>query len=229
MDQILVVEDDTRISNFLVKGLNEYGFSITHFDSAEKTLENIGNRHWDLIIVDVMLPGLNGFQLVETLRFKKILTPIIMLTALGESEDKIKGFNIGADDYLTKPFQFTELVARINALLRRIKGDYVPSNNEISVAGLLLDTNERIVKIHDEPIELSPKEFKLLQFFVNNIDRALSRTEILNVVWGLDFETHTNVVDVYVSYLRTKIETKINIKLIHTVKGVGYIFKIPKS
>ncbi|MBF0596422.1 response regulator transcription factor [Faecalibacter rhinopitheci] len=223
--QILLIEDDKRISNFLIKGLEENGHFVTLCKTAEEMLASYLQISFDIIICDIMLPGMDGMQLIQTLRYKKIYTPILMLTALGTVQDKINALDFGADDYLTKPFHFDELLARINALTRR--NQYAVQEERSSVVQyghLIIDLEQYQVKIDHEDITLSPKEFKLLAYLIDNANKAVSRIQILNAVWGISFENHTNVVDVYISYLRNKIETKE--RYILTVKGVGYMFKL---
>lgn len=223
--QILVVEDDKRISDFLVKGLEESGHLLTLCKSAEEVLDNYTSVPWDVIICDIMLPKMDGIQLVQTLRYKKLNCPIIMLSALNTTQDKVAALDSGADDYLTKPFHFDELISRINALARRNQLNAVEERFNIRTFNdLQIDLDQFRVSLNNQDIKLSPREYKLLIYLVENKDRAVSRTQILNAVWGLNFDNQTNVVDVYISYLRSKIENADN-KFIYTVKGVGYIFK----
>lgn len=223
--QILVVEDDKRISDFLIKGLEENGFVITLCKSAEEVLNQYLGIEWDLIIVDIMLPGMDGIQLVQTLRFKKVFTPVLMLSALNTVQDKVSALDSGADDYIVKPFHFDELLSRIKALTRRIHyHQKEPVNSNIDIGDLAIDLNQYKVFQSGVELELSPREFKLLLYLVENIDKTVTRIQILNAVWGITFDNQSNVVDVYISYLRNKIEKK-GRKYIHTVKGVGYMFK----
>lgn len=221
--QILVVEDDKRISDFLIKGLEEQNYLVTLCKSGEAVVEGFLNLQWDLIICDIMLPGMDGFQLVQTLRYKKIYSPILMLSALNAVQDKVSALDYGADDYITKPFHFDELLSRIKALTRRnqYSQKQIP-DNKLDLGELVLDLDQYKVFLKGEEIELSPREFKLLNYLIDNADKAVTRFQILNAVWGITFDNHTNVVDVYISYLRNKIEK--NTKYIHTVKGVGYMF-----
>lgn len=223
--QILVVEDDKRISDFLIKGLEESGYLVTLCKSAEDVLENFISIEWDLIICDIMLPGMDGIQLVQTLRFKKIYAPILMLSALNAVQDKISALDYGADDYITKPFHFDELLSRIKALTRRTsyQQQEIPSA-VLTFGSLKIDQNQYKVFQENKEIELSPREYKLLVYLIENANKTVSRAQILNTVWGITFDNHTNVVDVYISYLRNKLENE-NQKYIHTVKGVGYMFK----
>lgn len=222
--QILVVEDDKRISEFLVKGLQENGYSITLCTNGEDVLEHYLNVEWDLMIIDIMLPKMDGFHLVQTLRFKKNFTPILMLSALSSVQDKISALDFGADDYLTKPFHFDELLSRIKALTRRQRfKDETESTEFLEFGSLKINTEQYKVFLDNTEIELSPREFKLLRYLTENSEKTVSRVQILNAVWGIHYDSHTNVVDVYIYYLRNKIETD-SIKFIKTVKGVGYLF-----
>lgn len=222
--QILVIEDDKRISDFLIRGLEEYGHFVTLCKDAESVLENFLTISWDLIICDVMLPGIDGIQLVQTLRFRKIFTPILMLSALSSTQDKIAALDTGADDYITKPFHFDELLSRIKALTRRNKYQQEEQQSTVLDFGSLrIDSSKHEVYVDNKLIELSPREYKLLNYLIENVEKTVTRTQILNAVWGITFENHTNVVDVYISYLRNKIE--LSQKYIYTVKGIGYMFK----
>lgn len=223
--QILVIEDDKRISDFLTKGLEENGHLVTLCKDAETVLDEFLTIQFDLIICDIMLPKMDGIQLVQTLRYKKIFTPILMLSALNTVQDKVSALDYGADDYITKPFHFDELLSRIIALTRRnqFRSQEIPENKLI-FDDLEIDLDQYKVFVNQEETELSPREFKLLNYLIENIDKTVTRIQILNAVWGITFDNHTNVVDVYISYLRNKIE-KNGTKYIHTVKGVGYMFK----
>lgn len=221
--QILVIEDDRRISDFLVKGLMEHNHIVTLCISAEEVLESYLHIAWDIIICDIMLPKLSGIQLVETLRYKGLLTPILMLSALHSVEDKVSALDKGADDYLTKPFHFEELLSRVQALSRRFaKSQQILLNNIFEENNLKIDFDTYKVYRNDVLVDLSPREFKLLTYLVENKNRALSRIQILNAVWGINYDNQTNVVDVYISYLRSKLDKQA--EFIQTVKGVGYLF-----
>jgi len=223
--QILVIEDDKRISDFLIKGLEENGYLVTLCKSAEDVLAHYLNIPFDLIICDIMLPEIDGIQLVQTLRFKKIYAPILMLSALNSVQDKVTALDYGADDYITKPFHFDELLSRIKALTRRNQfRQQETTSNKIQIGDLEIDLDQYKVSVAQQETELSPREFKLLNYLIENIDKTVTRIQILNAVWGITFDNHTNVVDVYISYLRNKIEKNGN-KYIYTIKGVGYIFK----
>lgn len=222
--QILIVEDDNRISEFLVKGLKENGHIVTLCNSAEKVISDYISMKWDVIICDIMLPNMDGKQLVQILRYKKNLAPVLMLSALNEVEDKISSLNFGADDYITKPFHFDELLSRINALHRRF--NYLQRDNPqniVEIDRLRVDFDKYQVFIDNQLVELSLKEFKLLSYLIDNKNKAVSRVQILNAVWGINFDNQTNIVDVYISYLRNKILC--DSKYIYTVKGIGYMFK----
>ncbi|MGA6117628.1 response regulator transcription factor [Sphingobacterium sp. UDSM-2020] len=223
--QILVVEDDKRISDFLIKGLEENGYLVTLCRSAEEVIANYLNIAWDLLIIDIMLPGMDGRQLVSTLRYKDCHAPVLMLSALNTVQDKVDSLDIGADDYLTKPFHFDELLSRIKALTRRSQiGFDVKKSQCIQVGSLTIDKDQYKVFDAGQEVELSPREFKLLMYLLENQNKAVSRIQILNAVWGINFDNQTNVVDVYISYVRNKIEK--HQKYIFTVKGVGYLFKL---
>ncbi|OYD45008.1 DNA-binding response regulator [Sphingobacterium cellulitidis] len=225
--QVLVVEDDQRISSFLIKGLEENGFLVTLCKNAEDALQEENLKiNWDVIILDIMLPGIDGIQLVQTLRYKQVFSPILMLSALNSIQDKVSSLDYGADDYLTKPFHFEELLSRINALSRRRQYHLrdQPKNPVLTFANLQIDTDQYKIYVNSELVELSPREFKLLMYLVENKNRTVSRMQVLNAVWGITFNNHSNVVDVYISYLRNKIEGS-DQKFIYTIKGVGYMFK----
>ncbi|MGB7527994.1 response regulator transcription factor [Sphingobacterium cellulitidis] len=225
--QVLVVEDDQRISSFLIKGLEENGFLVTLCKNAEDALQEENLKiNWDVIILDIMLPGIDGMQLVQTLRYKQVFSPILMLSALNSIQDKVSSLDYGADDYLTKPFHFEELLSRINALSRRRQYHLrdQPKNPVLTFANLQIDTDQYKIYVNSELVELSPREFKLLMYLVENKNRTVSRMQVLNAVWGITFNNHSNVVDVYISYLRNKIEGS-DQKFIYTIKGVGYMFK----
>lgn len=221
---ILVVEDNSRISDFVVKGLTEYGYTTTLCEDGKSARELL-TQPWDVIILDIMLPDIDGINLVQYARFKKISTPILIISALGELDDKVKALNSGADDYLVKPFHFKELVARINALSRRSKGNIIKNQNILEVKNITLDPDRHQVHKDGEEIKLTLIEFKLLRLLMENVDRVVLRVEIMKSVWGTQYDTNTNVVDVYISYLRNKIEDNKTNRIIETVKGIGYIIR----
>jgi two-component system, OmpR family, response regulator len=222
MLRILLIEDDTRISDFVVKGLEENGYSVSLASSGEEARDMVSEGTWDIILMDIMLPGIDGIQLTKLIRYKKNHTPILALSALGGPEDKVNALDSGADDYLTKPFHFKELLARINAMARRTKYNYQTKTEFFTCADLTVNIDEHQIKRGDKELSLSSRELKLLLYLLENKNRTVSRTQILNAVWGIDYDTNTNVVDVYISYLRNKIDGHQEKKLIHTIKGSGY-------
>ena len=222
---LLLIEDNSKISDFMVKGLQENNFSVTLAINGVEARQLIASKAWSLILLDIMLPDIDGIELLQYTRFKKINTPILVVSALGDPEDKIKALNYGADDYLAKPFHFGELVARINALTRRSKKDNILTSTVLQCKGIQINVTEHLVYKAGNIIHLTLQEFKLLQLLMENIDKVLSRTEIINSVWGLDYDSNTNIVDVYISYLRNKIEDKNKAKIIETVQGRGYIIR----
>lgn len=223
--ELLLVEDNERISRFLLKGLEESGFSVALAENGTEARSLLARRNWDVILLDIMLPDIDGMELLQYLRFKKINTPVLVVSALADPEDKVKALERGADDYLAKPFHFRELVARIHALLRRTKYNNESGDNVLICDNLVLDAEAHQVKRGDVAIRLTLQEFKLLQLLMENKNRVVSRSEILEAVWGINYDTGTNVVDVYISYLRNKLDTEPEQKLIHTVKGRGYLIR----
>ncbi len=223
--ELLLVEDNRRISEFVVKGLEESGFTITLAENGTDARDLISQKKWDLILLDIMLPDIDGIELLQYIRYRKINTPILVLSALGESDDKVKALDYGADDYLAKPFHFKELVARINALTRRakLKYDEVPTILQCDDLKLYIDMHK--VERGAQEIKLTLQEFKLLKLLMENENKVISRTQILDTVWGINYDTNTNVVDVYISYLRNKIDIEGHTKLIETIKGRGYMIR----
>lgn len=217
---VLVVEDERRLSQLIRRVLEEEGHTVdVAFDGEEGLALGLDGTH-DVIVLDVMLPQMNGIDVCRALRGKKVDTPVLMLTALDAVEDRVNGLDAGADDYLPKPFAFQELLARIRALSRR----RVATNDPLllQVEDLALDVRRRRAERDGRQIELSPKEFQLLEFLMRNQGRVLTRTQILDHLWGYDFATDSNLVDVYVAYLRRKVDKDQEQKLIRTVRGVGY-------
>lgn len=221
--RLLVIEDEKKVASFIKKGLEEEGYAVDVAGDGETGLRMALDRVHDLILLDVQLPGRSGFSVLQELRREKIVTPVLLLTVRATIEDKVLGLDSGADDYLTKPFAFQELLARIRALLRR-HTDAKPGVLEI--ADLTLDPSKRVVYRGSQKIDLTTKEFALLDYFMRNPGRVLSRTMIAEHVWDYDFDSMTNVIDVYVNYLRRKIDAAREPKLIHTVRGVGYVMKV---
>lgn len=221
---ILLVEDEPKIAAFIQKGLSENGYELTIAYDGKLGLSMALQGDYDLIILDIMLPLINGLDICKQLRAENVNTPILMLTALGTLDDKVTGLQQGADDYLVKPFHFKELIARIQALTRR-QFQQNTSNKTLQVADLLLDRNSKYVQRDNKEISLTAKEYALLEMFMQNNNRLLSRSAIAAHVWGYDFDSNSNVIDVYINYLRNKIEKGFSSKLIHTIVGMGYIMK----
>jgi DNA-binding response OmpR family regulator len=219
--KILIIEDEPKVVDFLKKGLEEQGYETdVAYDGqmGEKlALRNV----YDIILIDVVLPYINGYELCRRIRVKNQHVPILMLTALGTTDDKIAGFDAGADDYLVKPFEFLELLARIKSLTKRGSG-IIQTSKLIKVADLELDLDKKTARRRDKTIELTAKEFALLEFLMINKGRVVSRSDIAEKVWDITFDTGTNVVDVYINILRKKIDKDFEKKLIHTRIGLGY-------
>lgn len=222
---LLLVEDNRRISEFVVKGLEESGFSVVLAENGNDARHLINEHEWDVILLDIMLPDIDGIELLQYTRYKKIETPILVVSALGEPDDKVKALDYGADDYLAKPFHFKELIARINALTRRARKKYDTPSEILECAGLKMYIDKHKVERDGHNIKLTLQEFKLLHLLMENPDKVLTRTQILDTVWGINYDSNTNVVDVYISYLRNKIDIEGYPKLIETVKGRGYLIR----
>ncbi|MGI4803459.1 MAG: response regulator transcription factor [Janthinobacterium lividum] len=222
MIRILLVEDEEKVSSFIKKGLEENQYLVELAGDGATALKRVLNDAYDLIILDVMLPYISGIELCKQIRLKNEQLPILMLTALGTVEDKITGFKAGADDYLLKPFHFSELLVRIEALLRRKKTD---DSHLLVFEDIELNTLNNEIKRAGQPVSLTTKEFDLLVFFLRNKNKILSRQQIAREVWSIDFDTGTNMIDVYVNYLRKKLEKGHDRKIIHTVINKGYILK----
>jgi heavy metal response regulator len=220
--RILVVEDEKKVARFIQQGLEEEHFSVDVAHDGERGFQLARNENYDLLILDIMLPKKNGLELIKDLRAHKAITPTLMLTAKSSIEDKVAGLDGGADDYLTKPFAFEELLARVRSLLRRGAKE---KSTTLTVADLELDTVTHKAKRAGAVIELTAKEYALLEYFMRNNDRVLSRTTIAEHIWNYNFDTGTNIIDVYVNHLRNKIDGIAEKKLIHTVRGVGYVMK----
>lgn len=222
MTDILVVEDDERIVEFVRRGLKAEGYQIEIARTGQEAIAMGTAGEFRLIILDLGLPDMSGRQVCERLRASRIDTPILMLTAMDTVQDKVIGLRSGADDYMTKPFAFEELLARIEALMRRRKGEVKSESTELSVADLSLNRETHEVRRAGELIDLTPKEFALLEYFMRTPGRVLSRTKILEQVWGYSSDPLTNVVDVYIRQLRRKIDEGYEQKLLKTVRGYGY-------
>jgi len=221
--RILLVEDDQKIASFIVKGLKAAGFAVDHAPDGERGLDLALTEPYDAAVVDIMLPKTDGLTLIETMRREKINTPVIVLSAKDAIEDRVRGLQTGSDDYLTKPFAFTELLARIQALIRRAGGVSEPSR--LKVGELTLDLLSREVVRADTRIELQPLEFSLLEYLMRNADRVVSKTMIMEHVWDYNFDPQTNVVEARICRLRDKIDKGFATRLIHTVRGVGYVIR----
>ncbi len=221
--RILLVEDDKGIARFLRKGLVEHSFSVDVAADGEEGLNAILRMKYDLVVLDILLPKLDGREVLRRARSMDIQTPVIFLTAKDSEADIVHGLNLGADDYLTKPFSFNELLARIQAIIRRDK--VVISPPRLQVANLALEPDGHRVFREKTKIELTPKEYALLEFFIRHPGEIITRTMISEKVWDVHFDTSTNIIDVHVSHLRNKIDRDFEPKLLHTVKGVGYVLE----
>lgn len=223
--KILIVEDDQRVAELIQRGLEEHGFIATLAYDGISGKKLALNNDYDLLITDIILPKLDGLDLSKEIRRSKPDLPIIMLTALGTTDDKVEGFDAGADDYLTKPFEMRELLVRIKALLKRSNNTNHTIGFILKYADLEMNLQTKDVKRNNIEISLTPKEFKLLEYMLQNTERVLSRTEISEKVWDTNFDTGTNFIDVYINYLRKKIDKNFDKKLIHTKSGMGFILK----
>ena len=221
--KILLVEDDKGIGRFVKKGLLENGFSVDMAFDGEEGLFLALHRSYDLIILDIMLPKMDGREVLKRVRGTQIQVPVIFLTAKDSEGDIVQGLDAGADDYLVKPFSFNELLARIRALLRR--GKVASPSSKLQLVNLVLELDGHQVFREDVKIELTPKEYTLLEYFMRHPGQIVTRTMISEKIWDYHFDTETNVVDVHVSHLRNKVDKNFEPKLIHTVKGVGYVFE----
>jgi two-component system OmpR family response regulator len=222
--RVLLVEDDPTIAAFVAKGLREAGFADDEAADGETGLTLAREQKFDAAIVDVMLPRLDGLSLIDALRGRGIRTPVLILSAKRSVDDRVRGLQAGGDDYLTKPFAFAELLARVQALIRRSTGAAEPTT--LGAGDLTLDLLTREVRRDGQPIELRPREYALLEYLLRHSGKVLTKTMILSHVWGYNFDPNTNVVDVLVSRLREKIDRSFEQKLIHTVRGVGYVLKV---
>ena len=223
--RILVVEDEPRVAGLLQKGLEEQGFSVTLAFDGEAGKKLACSGGYDLIITDIILPKISGVDLCKQIRAQFPRLPIIMLTALGSTDDKVEGFDAGADDYMVKPFDLRELYVRIRALLKRNTSEIKSRVQNVEYADLQLNNDTKTVFRSGIEISLTPKELKLLEYMIENKERLLTRAEIADKVWDTHFDTGTNFIDVYINYLRKKIDKNFPDKLIHTKPGLGFIFK----
>jgi len=222
-NKILIIEDEVKVANFIKVGLEEFNYVCDIAEDGEIGKKKALSNKYNTIIMDLNLPLINGLDLCKLIRLENNNVPILILTALGTTEDKLAGFEIGADDYLVKPFEFRELLARIKSLIKRSALE--TSNGLITISNLELNTETKIVKRGSKRIELTAKEFMLLEFFMRNPDRIISRTEIAEKIWEVSFDTGTNVIDVYINFLRKKIDKDFTPKLLYTQIGMGYILK----
>lgn len=232
MKKILLVEDEAHVVSFIKKGLSEEGFEVSVAFDGKTGLQLALENNFDIIILDIMLPEMNGLEVCKNIRLRNQIVPILFLTALGTSENIVLGLENGADDYLVKPFKFIELIARIKTLLRRTTGitnsNKDNSNNQenlFTFNDLKINDYTKTVTLANEEVSLTTTEYKLLLFFLKNKNKVLSRMDILEAVWGVDYDLGTNVVDVYVNYLRKKVDIKPDNKIIQTVIGMGYVLR----
>lgn len=221
--RLLVVEDEKRIADFIGRGLESAGYTVTLAHDGTSALEALHNIEYDLVILDLNLPDMDGLKVLEKIRNRKTSPAVLILSARGNVDDRVKGLETGADDYIVKPFAFVEFLARVRALLRR----GAPLQERLQVGDLQLDCIRRKVTRAGETIELAPKEFSILEYLMRNRSRPLSRTMIVEHVWDMDYDGLTNIVDVYIRHLRSKIDDKHSVKLIHTARGIGYMIDVP--
>lgn len=223
--KILLVEDEQKIADALKMGLTEDGYYVETAYDGTIGWKLFQQHKYDLIVLDINLPGINGYDLCKQMRSRNANVPIIMLTALGSLNDKIEGYDSGADDYIIKPFEFKELLMKIRVLLKRSSQHNIPVGTVLKVGDLEMNLDSKEVKRGDTNINLTAKEFQLLEYLMRNKNRVVSRSDIAINVWDIDFDTNTNVIDVYINYVRNKVDKKFDRKLIHTQVGMGYILK----
>lgn len=224
-NKILLVEDEKKIADTLKFGLSENGFAVDIAYDGNTGLKFFEFHSYDLIVLDINLPGINGYELCKIIRSKNTHVPIIILTALSSLKDKLEGYNLGADDYIIKPFEFKELVMKARVLLKRTLYQNIPTGNILTAGDLTMNLDSKEVKRNETLINLTAKEFQLLEYLLRNKNRVVSRTDIAIHVWDIDFDTNTNVIDVYINYVRNKIDKPFDQKLIQTQVGMGYILK----
>lgn len=221
--RILVIEDDKKIASFVVNGLKQAGFAVDHAADGEEGIHLALNESYDAAVIDIMLPKRDGLSLIEELRRQKVNTPVIILSAKRSVDDRVKGLQTGSDDYLTKPFSFSELIARVQALIRRASN--IPEPSRLAVGDMSIDLLTREVTRADRKIYLQPREFALLEYLMRNPGRMISKTMIMEHIYDYNFDPQTNVVDVLICRLRDKIDRDFMKKMIHTIRGVGYVLK----
>ena len=224
--RILVVEDEKKINDIIVKTLKQEKYGVDSCFDGEEALDYIFSVEYDIILLDIMLPKRNGFEVMESMRKKGIKTPVLFLTARDQIEDRVKGLDLGADDYLVKPFAFEELLARIRVVLRKNSVSGEDSGNILKIANLTVDCNKHEVFRDDILIKLSAKEFSILEYMMRNRGRVVSKEKIEEHVWDFDYEGGSNIVEVYIKFLRKKIDNDFSPKLIHTIRRVGYVLKV---
>jgi len=223
--RILIVEDEKKIADTIKFGLSEFGFEVEIAYDGTMGYHLFNAQDFNLVILDVNLPGMNGYDLCKAIRSKNQQIPIIMLTSMIALKDKIEGYDSGADDYMIKPFEFKELLLKIRALLKRTMNQSIPVGNVLKASDLEMNLDSKEVKRDDKIINLTSKEFQLLEYLLRNKNKVVSRVDIAINVWDVDFETNTNVIDVYISYLRNKVDKSFKHKLIQTHVGMGYVLK----
>ena len=223
--RILLVEDEQKIADTLKLGLTEDGYHVEVAYDGTIAWKFFQTQPFDLVVLDINLPGVNGYELCKRIRSKNTQVPVIMLTALSALSDKIEGYDAGADDYIIKPFEFRELLMKIRVLLKRTTNQNIPVGTVLKAADLEMNLDSKEVKRGDTIINLTAKEFQLLEYLMRNKNRVVSRSDIAVNVWDIDFDTNTNVIDVYINYVRNKVDKKFKQKLIHTQVGMGYILK----
>lgn len=223
--RILIVEDERKIADTLKMGLAENGFLVDVAYDGKIGHQLLLSRNFDLVILDINLPGMNGYELCKAIRYRNMDMPVIMLTSMSSLDNKIEGYDAGADDYLVKPFEFRELLLKIRALLKRTPGQTVPVGNLLKAADLEMNLDNKEVHRAGRRIKLTAKEFQLLEYLMRNKNRVVSRADLAINVWDIDFNTNTNVIDVYISYVRNKVDKDFEHKLIQTHIGMGYILK----
>jgi two-component system, OmpR family, copper resistance phosphate regulon response regulator CusR len=223
--KILIVEDEQKIADTLKLGLGEHGFYVEVAYSGDIGWKLFQMHTFDLVVLDINLPGMNGFELCKKIRATDTQVPVVMLTALSSLTDKIEGYDTGADDYIVKPFEFKELLMKIRVLLKRTLNQTLPTGTILKTADLEMNLDSKEVRRGNVPISLTAKEFQLLEYLLRNKNKVVSRADIAINVWDIDFDTNTNVIDVYINYLRNKVDKPFEYKLIHTQVGMGYILK----
>jgi two-component system, OmpR family, copper resistance phosphate regulon response regulator CusR len=223
--RILIVEDEKKIADTLKMGLTENAFTVEVAYDGKIGYQLLTSRSFDLAILDINLPGMNGYDLCKAIRYRNMSMLVIMLTSMSSLDDKIEGYDAGADDYLVKPFEFRELLLKIRALLKRTPGEAMPVGNVLRAADLEMNLDNKEVHRRGQKIKLTAKEFQLLEYLLRNKNRVVSRADLAINVWDVDFNTNTNVIDVYISYVRNKVDKDFEQKLIQTHVGMGYILK----